>query len=303
MNTFRLRFLLPILFLLASTISAYAQDIVTLKNGEEIPCKVVEIAPDLVKYKRLSHLDGPTIAINKSEVFMIKYENGTKDVFNTPADPPSQPQTPPSNNPGTVTYSRIDYKREPKDHGLYNLFKFNPLAFFNGDFPFYWERRLGDHIATEVGLGFTHQDLLYTNSLFSTAPDYIERKARFGFSGRVGLHIYPSKWRMALEDWYFGPEFHFRQHNMHMTACGEVTPTDKMKEYRRLIDFRMVGGYIQHLNEQVSLDWYVGVGIRNRDLFQCNCDFTGPVTIIQEGKHNWSSVPTLALGVKLGFGL
>jgi hypothetical protein len=35
-----------------------------------------------VKYKNIDNLDGPTISIFKSEIFMIKYQNGTKDLMN-----------------------------------------------------------------------------------------------------------------------------------------------------------------------------------------------------------------------------
>ncbi len=60
-----------------------AQDIVLKKNGEEINAKVIEISPTEIKYKLTENLDGPLYTILKSDVFMIKYSNGTKDVFNT----------------------------------------------------------------------------------------------------------------------------------------------------------------------------------------------------------------------------
>jgi len=58
---------------------ARSQDIITLKNGDEIKCKVSEINTTEVKYKRSD--SSPLIVINKSEIFMIKYEDGTKDTF------------------------------------------------------------------------------------------------------------------------------------------------------------------------------------------------------------------------------
>jgi len=59
----------------------YSQDIITLKNGDEIKSKVLEVTPDLVKYKNWTNQDGPTYSLTKAEIFMIKYQNGTKDVF------------------------------------------------------------------------------------------------------------------------------------------------------------------------------------------------------------------------------
>ncbi|MEM6522940.1 MAG: hypothetical protein AAF693_04075 [Bacteroidota bacterium] len=62
-----------------------AQDIIILKNGEELEAKVSEILRTSIKYKRFDNLSGPIYTLQKSEVFMIKFENGTKEVFNTSA--------------------------------------------------------------------------------------------------------------------------------------------------------------------------------------------------------------------------
>jgi len=56
-------------------------DNIILNNGEEIKVKVIEIASDEIKYKKCDNLNGPTYSIKKLEVFMVKYSNGTKDVF------------------------------------------------------------------------------------------------------------------------------------------------------------------------------------------------------------------------------
>jgi TM2 domain-containing membrane protein YozV len=56
-------------------------DILTLKNGDELKVKVTEIGTSEIKYKRCDNPNGPTITVRKSEVFSIKYSNGTKDVF------------------------------------------------------------------------------------------------------------------------------------------------------------------------------------------------------------------------------
>ncbi len=58
-----------------------AQDIIVLKNGDEINSKIFEVSQTEVKYKKFQNLDGPTYSILKNEVLMIKYVNGSKDVF------------------------------------------------------------------------------------------------------------------------------------------------------------------------------------------------------------------------------
>lgn len=56
-------------------------DLMILKNGDEVWVNVIEIDPENIKYKKCDNPDGPIYFIRKSTVFMIKYKNGTKDVF------------------------------------------------------------------------------------------------------------------------------------------------------------------------------------------------------------------------------
>jgi len=66
----------------ASKILCFSQDIIILKNGDEIKSKVLEINTSEIKYKKFDNADGPTFTMAKQDVFMIKYPNGSKDVFN-----------------------------------------------------------------------------------------------------------------------------------------------------------------------------------------------------------------------------
>jgi len=58
-------------------------DVILLRTGNEIQAKVTEITPTEIKYKKCDFIDGPTISIDKKDVFMIQYSNGTKDVIST----------------------------------------------------------------------------------------------------------------------------------------------------------------------------------------------------------------------------
>jgi hypothetical protein len=75
--------LLIVVVFLGTRNSLVAQDIIILKNGDEIKSLVTEIGTDLIKYRKFENLNGPIYTLEKDRVFMIKYENGTKDVFNT----------------------------------------------------------------------------------------------------------------------------------------------------------------------------------------------------------------------------
>ena len=64
-----------------STIVANDCDIIILESGEEISVNVLEITPDLIKYKKCDREKGPLISISKEDVFMIKYNDGTKEII------------------------------------------------------------------------------------------------------------------------------------------------------------------------------------------------------------------------------
>ena len=71
--------------LLSFVAAAVAQDVITLKNGDEINGKVTKVSSTEIEYKLASNPDGPTYTKPVAEIFMVKYENGQKDVFsNTP---------------------------------------------------------------------------------------------------------------------------------------------------------------------------------------------------------------------------
>jgi len=62
---------------------ASAQDVIIKKDGSEIESIVLEVGHDIIKYKKFSNQEGPSYTISKEEIFMIKYQNGDKDVFNS----------------------------------------------------------------------------------------------------------------------------------------------------------------------------------------------------------------------------
>lgn len=69
---------------------AISQDVITFKNGNEKKVKVLEVSPSEVKYKSFDNVEGPTYSDQKSTIFMIKYENGLKDIFNAETTEPTK---------------------------------------------------------------------------------------------------------------------------------------------------------------------------------------------------------------------
>jgi len=92
--------------------SSFAQDIITLKNGNDIQALVQEIGELEVKYKKFDNPNGPNYTLKKSEIFMIRYANGSKDVFNKVTD--NQPPVKEGSVSGKMTNAIIDPNFELK---------------------------------------------------------------------------------------------------------------------------------------------------------------------------------------------
>ncbi len=85
------QFVVCLLFLLGGMgVGVFAQDVIILKTGDEVKAVVSEIGLDVVKYKKAENLNGPLYTLEKAKIFMIKYENGTKDVFTESTAPKTQ---------------------------------------------------------------------------------------------------------------------------------------------------------------------------------------------------------------------
>src|SRR6476659_11415796 len=72
------------LLLVAQIVACWllSQDVIFLKNGGELKAKVLEVLPDIVRYKKWDNQEGPSYSESRTNIVMIKYQNGTKDVFN-----------------------------------------------------------------------------------------------------------------------------------------------------------------------------------------------------------------------------
>ncbi|MES2590366.1 MAG: DUF4190 domain-containing protein [Bacteroidota bacterium] len=97
--------------------SAADCDLITLRNGEEINGKVLEISQTEIKYKRCDNLEGPTIIIDKAGVTQIKYANGTTELIRT--ESPKKVEEPDYYSPGAKA---PPVKRYNSDQKIINKF-------------------------------------------------------------------------------------------------------------------------------------------------------------------------------------
>lgn len=101
-----------VVFLVCNSLilSCVSQDLITLKNGDEIKGKVLEVGSGAVKYS--SDSLSPARTLSKGDIFSIHYQNGTKDLFNTEkAQMPIQ-APPPVNKSNQVNQMKASPKKE-----------------------------------------------------------------------------------------------------------------------------------------------------------------------------------------------
>ena len=63
------------------SLSAMAQDIIVLKNSNEIQAKIQSIGHNDITYFKWDNINGPSYTLSKSEILFIKYANGQKETF------------------------------------------------------------------------------------------------------------------------------------------------------------------------------------------------------------------------------
>ncbi len=95
-------------------------DLIIFRNGDELLVKVSEVLPEEIKYKRCDNLNGPTYTAKKLDVFMVKYANGTKDVFLSQQQSNKDDKTKPQ-NPDVQKQTQLD-SRNLEPIGLVGFF-------------------------------------------------------------------------------------------------------------------------------------------------------------------------------------
>lgn len=103
----------------------FSQDILFKKNGEELKAKVLEVGVSEIKFKHFDYQDGPTIIIEKSELFFIKYENGRKEIFQSTVQSPIQSNEQKQLQPPIAGEQEFYYD---------DIFKTDKVFFFGYDF-------------------------------------------------------------------------------------------------------------------------------------------------------------------------
>ena len=169
--------LLSLLLMGLCIVAMQAQDLITLRDGTDIQAKVLQVSPNEIKYKRTDNPDGPDFILPTANVLLIRYANGTNQVFEkirqpAPEQAPTQVSTKPEHD--DIYYSPTpqaapmhqdvrgdiplglrykDYKLiyNPKDYVRQPTDRHNPTV---SGFCSFLIPGLGQMICGEVGRGF-----------------------------------------------------------------------------------------------------------------------------------------------------
>lgn len=103
-----------IIILLASTLFAWAADVITTTSSEKIEAKILEVSTKMIKFKKVSNLDGPTFILTPQEISSIKYANGEIQFFNDQKDVPTSQQNTSLTTKYIVTASNnLNVRKQP----------------------------------------------------------------------------------------------------------------------------------------------------------------------------------------------
>ena len=119
MKTLKLFSLIACMILCGITANLFSQDVIILSNGNEIEAKIVKVGSSEIEYKKWSNQDGPTYTEQTNNIFMIKYQNGEKDIFHSINE---EQKTPAQSN--VIAETKPLIKPQNAVFGAWTMFRF-----------------------------------------------------------------------------------------------------------------------------------------------------------------------------------
>lgn len=170
------------LLLLMAPATLLAQDVIYKTDGTRVEAKVQEVGIDEIKYKMFNNPDGPVYVIEKDDVTMIAYQNGTHELFNL------------KHAKGKADTDSLR-KNKHKNIVSFNMFD---LVFTNVSFSY--ERIFGDglvgiKVPVSIGLRSLSGDVSSNGTFLTT---------RLWGTG-IDVNFYPMK--QGRVSYYLGPSF------------------------------------------------------------------------------------------------
>lgn len=195
--------------------SARAQDVIIKRNGDEIQAKISKVSENEIEYRKWTNLEGPLYTLKTSEIFMIKYKNGEKDVFDISSNVESTTgktagneyikTSPSSNNSALIDQynKKVIYDKKGKSKSTWGLYVVNvsqtsilndgniEVSFFRGGksilscFTIVLKNLTDKTMLIDLGNSFK----LFSDGTFSTFYDNTIITTSSGSSKAVGLNV------------------------------------------------------------------------------------------------------------------
>ena len=190
-----------------------------------------------------------------------------------------------------------------------NVIKINPLLYFRGELPVYFEHAISQRVSMEVAVGITLRNYLNLTFNGDEADDFgggtkIIPQPSFHLGAR-----YYFKDELEPEGSYLQVEFAYLDYKKDISvkdSTGQFTG-QTLRDERVYNDVRLYYGYqLLSGSNNWLLDFYGGVGMRSRhmDVVQENqkVDAQGNTTYDYQVSTTSDVVPVFFLGIKVGYG-
>jgi len=219
-----------------------------------------------------------------------------------------------SNNSNRVTVfdnSPSTFREAKQGTKAKTVIKLNPLLFFDGDIPIYFEEVVNSSMTVEIAPGLTYdnfsQDIWESaasgSGIFNTPLQDVDGStAGIGYSFKADIKYFPGT-NNLLDGIYLSPEISYRHYSIDYpsnpanagTASTIPGHTNKA-ELKLLLGHEAESDWIDNL----FFDWYVGIGVRNTSALQYVPDANIPT---QADRNSVSFTrPSFYFGIKIGIG-
>lgn len=224
MKKFSLMHFIPaFLFIVLFSFSSSAQDIIKMRNGEEIRAKDISIESSIIKYKKFDSTDGTIYSKYRKDVASITYESGAVEDFSS---------------------GNGDYGIGGRNLLGYNYFDLTTL-----NFSFIYERLLTEdntvslYVPVRIG--------------FAQSSSYLERPNNY--SAGVGIFVYPFGQRKIT--YYTGPMFMYSNRQVSYEYYDPITGLYIYDEHdHNHTSAYVMNGFKLNFNQNLGINFSLGLG-------------------------------------------
>jgi hypothetical protein len=187
-----------------------------------------------------------------------------------------------------------------------NVFKVNPLLFFRGEVPLYYERALSPNLSVEVAIGVTLRNYLAMSFAGDDADDFgagTEIIPNISYHGGIRFYLTDD---LEPQGWYIQPSFAHLRYSKDILVrqvdgqFGEA----RFRDERTYNDIRLLFGHqMLGYSSNWLFDLYGGLAFRDRNMIVVRETIdlaTQQYSYAVEQRND--RVPAVFVGVKVGLG-